>query len=121
MGKFMLSRRDGYELRLDMMGDLLKSAPKEIFDKIMGILGANEAAVRIQRFFRGLDARLRQPSRYEREEAIYFLGERADRRPIATRVAQLAWEGYATNGSANGRDAFRKLRRQPEEVIYLNN
>jgi len=49
-----ISRRDGVDMRLSMMADDLVALPKEIFNKILGILGVNEAATRIQRFARGV-------------------------------------------------------------------
>ena len=44
--------REGYDMRLSMMADELIALPAEIFNKIMGILGVNQAAARIQANFR---------------------------------------------------------------------
>ena len=79
----MLSRRDGYDLRLSMMEDRLRALPEVLFQKIMGILGANEAAVRIQRYFRGVDTRIK-----------LFIGNRYDRTPQSINRTQLAWRDY---------------------------
>ena len=73
-------------MRLGMLADNLIALPDEIFNKIMGILGVNEAAVRIQRFMRGLDTRLRIPA------GGLFGGTPLAPRP--TRRAKYAWEDY---------------------------
>ena len=53
MSNYMLSRRDGYDLRLSMMADRFVELPDVLIQKILGILGANEAATRIQSVYRG--------------------------------------------------------------------
>ena len=77
MSRYMLSRRDGYDLRFSMMEDRLRALPEVLIQKILGILGANEAAVRIQRYFRGLTTRIKLPSI-----------------PAATVRSQVAWLNY---------------------------
>ena len=57
-----VSRRDGYDMRLDMLAEGLIALPGDLLAKIFGLMGANEAAVTIQRFFRGLATRTRIPA-----------------------------------------------------------
>ena len=97
MSRYMLSRRDGYDLRLSMMEDRLRALPEVLFQKILGILGANEAAVRIQRYFRGVDTRIRIP-------AGGSFGSLTGMAPRPTRRTQVAWTQYG------GR--YRMLRRR---------
>ena len=95
MSSYMLSRRDGYDLRFSMMEDRLRALPEVLFQKILGILGANEAAVRIQRYFRGLTTRIKLPVR----------ATRYPRTPTASLRSRVAWQDYG--GTLSMLDAQR--------------
>ena len=68
----IIPRVEGYNMRLDMMKEHLLALPQELLSKILGILGANEAATRIQaavrRYQRYWQLIWRRGIRYEIDE-----------------------------------------------------
>ena len=49
----MISRSEGYDMRLDLMADHLIALPNELFNRIMALIDINHIIARIQSVVRG--------------------------------------------------------------------